>query len=502
MTCFSTTSWRLYRRLIMLMNKRFFYIFLTAYIALRVFSFFFSPETPLYGTNPVNSIISAALLLIISYLLIKKNIWGWYLIALELILGGAGGFFAIHGLSLRTLLLIASIGIYKIHLFRDKKIKEFLQTNRNAFIIITLLVIYALFSSVYGYLHGHAANLIVADFIPYLFLFYYFPLKELLANKMFDNSMIWSAVSAAIIGNFLFIAITFVGFSSGIFALQDSYYHWYRDVALGKISELPFHFYRLVLNEHLLLVPVIIYTFYKSLTSKKITHYALLLLPLLAILAVNLTRIYMVALAVGLLALFRISYWKRWLTYAALSAGVFILLFVGVHLSASRGQSLGLELFGLRIQSIAAPSIEDSSLSRMLLLPKIIEKIKATPLLGAGLGDHIKVYSPIFKKEITTPHFDWGYLEIIAEMGLVGLVFWLGLLGLLCVSLRNMARHNTALIKTKQNESNIFSALPWLISSLTALLVINLTSPALFHVLAICWVTLALSHSLSTRSNV
>ena len=40
----------------------------------------------------------------------------------------------------------------------------------------------------------------------------------------------------------------------------------------------------------------------------------------------------------------------------------------------SRGQSLGWELLGLRLGSIASPSIEESSLSRIMLLPKIWEK--------------------------------------------------------------------------------------------------------------------------------
>jgi len=246
-------------------------------------------------------------------------------------------------------------------------------------------------------------------------------------------------------------------------------------VALGKITELPFHFYRLVLNEHLLLVPLAMYFFYKAITAKKIfSSDFLLLTALLAILSVNLTRIYMVALAVGILVLFRPRYWKRWLVVSMLSATAFLLIFIGVHTSASRGQSLGLELFGLRLQSIAAPAMEDSSLSRMLLLPKIVEKIKADPLAGTGLGDQVTVYSPIFKKDITTPHFDWGYFEIVAEMGVVGLLAW-GLV-ILYVFGSLYAKLNTSFL--------------WIPASLIVVCVINITSPALFHVMGILWIVI------------
>jgi O-antigen ligase len=139
---------------------------------------------------------------------------------------------------------------------------------------------------------------------------------------------------------------------------------------------------------------------------------------------------------------------------------------------------LGLELFGLRIQSIASPDIEQSSLSRKILLPKIIEKIKKNPLLGNGLGDTVTIFSPVVKKQITTSQFDWGYLEIIDELGLVGLVGWILLITLLIYQIRLY----------RDNQSNSDSTA--LYSSLGSLLVVNLTSPALFHVFGIILITI------------
>ena len=258
--------------------------------------------------------------------------------------------------------------------------------------------------------------------------------------------------------------------SSGLITIQDSYYHWYRDVALGKITDLNLNFYRLVLNEHLLIIPLALY-FIGDIIKNIITKLNIsILFCLLFVLANNLTRIYVVALVIGLLAQFSKEKFKRWLVVCVATFSGFVLILTVTNFVTTRGQSFGLEIFGLRLQSITRPQIEDSSLSRLLLLPKILAKIKNHPFLGTGLGDTVTVYSPIFKSDITTPHFDWGYLEIWTEMGLYGLLTWLALI--ICIFYKTF--------KNKyQYNRNI------LISILIALLIINITSPALFHVFGI-----------------
>jgi O-antigen ligase len=260
--------------------------------------------------------------------------------------------------------------------------------------------------------------------------------------------------------------LTFIAYSSGFLALQDSYYHWFRDIAGGKITDLNNNFYRIVVNEHLLLVPILLY-FVNKVIKNKNKFYHFIILSLLFIFSLNLTRIYILAHIVGLIFLFSRQYWKRWLFYSFGSILIFVLLFSAIHLVASRGQSFGWELLGLRIGSIASPSIEESSLSRMMLLPKILDKIKQKPFWGNGMGDTVTVYSPVIKKEITTTQFDWGYLEIIDEMGIMGMLIWLSLITYILYQI----------LKIKDKK--------YLLAILSSILIINLTSPALFHVLGI-----------------
>ncbi len=457
-----------------MLNKKSVIFFLAVYFLLRIFSYFFSPATALHAAHPINTIVAISILVFTVYLLWKKDKRGWQIVALEMILGGGGGYLAAGELSLRTGLLVASLAIFFFQKISDKNfsIKNYFRENKKNVYFLFCIVTIGIISAIHGYFTGHQVNLVIADTIPYLFFLYYFPLQELLHSERFKQ-LVLNILAAAVIGNFILILFTFIGFSSHLFILQDAYYHWYRDVALGKITELPFNFYRIVLNEHLLLVPLLLFFLSKAISKSPIAGGISLLL--IVVLSINLTRIYLVALIIGLLLLLTKINWKRWLLAATASLILFAASFTGLHLAASRFQSLGWELFGLRLQSIVSPTLEESSLSRMLLLPKILEKIKTHPVLGNGLGDTVTVYSPVLRQQITTPHFDWGYLEIIDELGIAGLMVWLLFIGYLFYSF-------------KQKKAS-----RWRAASLISLLVINITSPALFHVLGVVWITFLLA---------
>ena len=238
------------------------------YFIIRLFSYFYSPGTPLYGANPVNWIISGGILLTAIYFLLKKDARGWLIIAAEIILGGAGGFLEIKGVSLRTLLLVFSLAIF----FYQQNPSPCHSPCRGGIkggvlYFISCILVIAGISAIRGYYFGHDTKQIISDTIPYLFFLYYFPLKQLLSSEKFRQTSL-SMLIAAIIGNFIFIYFTLAGFSSEIFVLQDSYYHWFRDVAGGKITDYGTGFFRILLNEQLLLVPLFLWMFYGVIARK------------------------------------------------------------------------------------------------------------------------------------------------------------------------------------------------------------------------------------------
>jgi len=436
---------------------------LLIYAALRVFSYFFQPG------SIINIVLSAIIILTVAYFLIKKDERGWYIVAAEIILGGSGNLLDIKGISLRTLLLLTSLLIYFIFILKNKRLHEFIQTNKKFVYAAAALLLWVIFAGINGFVSGHDYRTIIAETIPYLFLFYYFPLKDLLQKEQFRQTA-FAMLCAAVFGNLIFILFTFIGYSSGIFQLFNPYYHWFRDIANGKITEYPFHYYRLVLNEQLLTVPLLIY-FAQKIIKKFSRLNLLIIIALLIILSINITRVYILALPVGLIFLFTRQNWKRWLSYSIACLLIFIFSFTAIHMAASRGLSLGWEFFGLRLQSIVVPAIEDSSLSRLLLLPKISEKIQRHPLFGGGLGDEVTVYSPIFQANITTNQFDWGYLQMADELGILGTILYIFIMYVLVQDL----------FKRKKMG---------LIAPLAALMVINITSPALFHVMGILLITI------------
>src|SRR3989339_15375 len=458
-------------------NRKQFFLFLIIFAATRLFSFWFSSNTPLWPAHWLNEFVAITYLLFTAYCLIKKYPLGWYLVAGEIILGGGGGYFSFAGVSLRTLLLIVSIPIYGFQQLKQRLSAtggSHARGRRSAFGgEIWALLIVAGFSSIIGLSSQHNVKNILSDLIPYCFLLYYFPLKKLIADDKFKKNC-FNLLAAAIVGNFLLVAFTFIGYNIGAFAIHDNFYWWWRAVAGGKVTALPFDYYRIVLNEHLLLAPLILWGFYKLITDNKNYLIWTLSALLLLILSINLTRAYILAIAVGALVLFSRAHWKQWLLTGVTFVAIFILGFSSIHLIASRGQSFGFDLLFGRIKSIVLPQTEDSSLSRLILLPKILEKIKSAPIIGSGLGDTVTAYSPTFKSEITTPHFDWGYLEIWAEMGLVGLFAW-------------------GLFLWKIIKNNLKK--PLILSMLAALMVINITSPALFHVMGIIFLVTLVCHS-------
>jgi hypothetical protein len=291
-------------------------IFLGTYLGLRFISFFFPPTTVLDKGSIFNTLFSLAIVCFTSYFLLKKNNLGWYIITAEIILGGAGNFFDLWGVSLRTTLLLLSLMIF----FVTQPIRESVNIiKENKKFCITLAIVYAivLMSAARGWYFSHSLSAIFSDSLPYLFLLYYFPFKKLLKTEQFYK-FAFQCLLAAITGNFIFIIFTFFAFSVNFFHLQDTYYHWFRDVANGKITDLGYNFYRIVINEHLLLVPIYLMLFFKLL-KKNYGEYKKYLqitaLFILGILAISLTRIYFLALILGLVTLFRFADWKRWIFF-------------------------------------------------------------------------------------------------------------------------------------------------------------------------------------------
>jgi len=304
---------------------------------------------------------------------------------------------------------------------------------------------------------------IVQDGILYGFFFLFFFAYQ---QKQCITPLLSSLGKAFIIGSALFSTITFWFYSLGFGTLQDSYYDWFRNIAAGKITDLGLNFYRIVLPEHLFLIPaftILAAILIKERKRKNLWIYALLAaIPL----GLNFTRIYFLALPFAFLALFSRNLFRQWL-YTSVTFAVLIFFSISSFTAlASDGQSIGLELLGVKASGITAPTGDLSGATRLAILPDALRQIRANPLFGTGLGTTVTFINPLDNQTVTRTQFDWGYLEMAAELGIVGTSIFLLLVIILLIHFYN--------VKANAIHQGLFAAV-------IALFIINITTPALFQ---------------------
>lgn len=454
------------------------FLFLGIFFTIRLVSFFLAPF-PL-----VLSLLGLSFLAFFTYTFFKNNNFALSLVLAEIFLGGSGILIEIFSLSLRTWLIGFFLIFSVIRQIQRKKI-DFVLPSRFYYILAAFVGV-LLFAIVNGILQGNNPKNIFQDTFPYVFLallpFFssYFKEKE---NQQF----FFRLTTAFIIGSAIFALFTFILFSSGFVVLQEPYYKWIRDVAGGKVTDLQSGFFRIVFPEHLLIPPLTLFLSSIFIQQKNIKKYILpLLLCCLLILVLNLSRGYLLAVAVGFFPLLYKQSWKRWLTAGLIVSFGYIFLFCSTYFIASQGRSLGLEVFGVRIKSLVMPYTEYSSNTRLLLLKPIKEKIAAHPIFGSGLGSTIPFPDPVTGEITQWPHYDWGYLELLAEFGGFGFIVY----GIFLVASFGI------LLKAIKKEIVPLFIGTGLLGGLVAFLIMNITAPALFHFFGVFFITLTLALSL------
>ncbi|MDD2656002.1 MAG: O-antigen ligase family protein [Patescibacteria group bacterium] len=438
--------------------KKLEYLLLTFFLILRLASFW------TYQNLVWNSSLATILIISFTYLTLKNLPLAWTILVTELFLDGAGGFFQLGGLILRTWFL----GIFALAWLGSKIKNRKLNLSLPKPILITLLlsIFTILLAIILGLKNGHGTILVLQDAILYFFVFLLFPTLEF---TNFPKKYFISLSKIFIILSGVFSLLTFFIYSSALGFLQNPYYHWFRDIAGGKITDLGNHFFRVVLSNQIIIVPlVLIFISYliKQSTNKK--WWFLTSLSLL-ILIMNFSRIYFLALAFGMLILAYKNNFKKWFLTSLTITTLFITIFISLNLVSSRFNSIGLELIGLKISSIQKPSDDISGAIRLAMLPDIKEKISTHPYFGSGLATQVSYEDPATKEIVTRTQFDWGYFEMLAELGFVGtFIFLLFII---------MVLYYLAKLVYKQKSPLHLG----LFAGAISLFVINITTPALFQ---------------------
>ena len=281
-----------------------------------------------------------------------------------------------------------------------------------------------------------------------------------------------------LLGSAIWSLFNFVLFTSHAAIIHQPYYNWLRDFAMAKITLSSHYFFRIVFPEQLLLVPIILLINTAWLKYKQ-NFYIYLLIFSGLIMALNISRAYFLGLIIGLLFLKYKNNWFNWLKIFCLNFLIILALFTAINLISSFGTDTGWGILGLKFSGLTAPQMEISSQNRMELLEPIITMIKDAPILGQGLGQSI------ITEKINTRHFDWGYFEMWIKWGLFGLLWSLIILGFLLKKIWS---------KTKSQALNL-----GLLAGVISLLIINVTTPALFHIFGILYLTIIVSLDASSK---
>lgn len=449
------------------------------YVALRIISL------ATYHSVLTNQIIAGIIIASFLYLCVKKPRLAFVILVAEFLLDGAGHFFELHGLLLRTWFLGIFGVTWLLSLLKEKKLLASFSALPRIFLFqILALSLVILFAILNGFSKNNTPIYILQDAILYLFVFLVFPAIEFYPEIKKHFS---SIAQAFIVGSGIFSLFSFFYYSSGVGILRDTYYHWFRNVAGGKITDLGDNFFRIVLSEHLFIVPILLIITSLLIDNPKSKKFWLLLIPTSIVLVLNFSRIYFVALAVGMLVLAIKNSFKKWFVVSTLVTACVLGLFSSFYFAASRGNSLGLPLLGLRIGGTTSPSAETSGAIRLAILPKAIEKIKSHPWIGSGLGTAITYTDPTTKESVTRTQFDWGYHEVLAELGIVGTFIFLFFLVSLIFSLGKIIY-----ISSPFSQDPNLPLLQGLFAGAISLFIINITTPALFQGFGILYFVLLL----------
>lgn len=437
------------------------------FFVIRLVSFF------LQGQEGVQALICLLLATCVAVLWFKKPQWSCTLVVGEMLLGGAGHFFEFFGLSLRVVLLVTLVLCFLITSFRTRTF-PFLSLTNIQKITGGIFLGFLAVAAILGLLSGHEERRIVQDLLPYSFLLLVLPLTFCFKTKQ-DFLAVKPLLVAFLVSTAIWSLFLLFTFSFDIFEIHEPFYNWFRDIAAGKITDTGTGFFRIIAPEHLLIVPIflVILSWNRMLTFRSL--FFVLTISSIIILSINLSRAYFLGLVVGLIVLKWNHSWLLWTKKTILTLTLIGCIFTSLHLIVSTGKSFGWELFGVRLLSFVETTIEESTANRMLLLPPIIEKIRQQPILGQGLGAVITYTHPVTHMLVTTPHFDWGYLEMWVELGLVGSLFYLLLISSLLLTMYKQVPQN---MEEKKLLIGFFAAI-------ISLLIVNITTPALFHVFGI-----------------
>ena len=444
------------------------------YVLLIAFIIFYLLSIASFYCPILQTIVFCLLALIMIVLVIWRWRWAMIFFLVEWFFGQSGHMFEFHGLSLGLMLFVILMAGWLARKVINKE--RFTFFSHRISVGWLLFVLFLFLATLRGYWNQHNESLILGDALSYSFLLLVFPLIEFLSVAK-NREWLVKIVAAAIVGVGFFIIFNLLLYSSHLSQVHDGYYWWVRNVLIGKVTDTGQGFFRIVLPAYLWFLPALLVAlavwWQKELSRRAKKQLAFLAILLSIDLLINFSRAYFLGLLVGLL-LFKIFLpWRKWALFLLAVVLILIAEFNVIYFITTNHWT-GLGFLSGRLGTIVQPEDELSSLTRLRILPGLLANIKNNLLTGTGLGTTIVYTDPLSQTLKSTYYIDWGWLQLLVDLGLLGLIAYLIFLGQTIVGL------------IKKINTHIHLALyVGLLAGLLALMVATLTGPFLFHPLGI-----------------
>jgi O-antigen ligase len=364
-----------------------------------------------------------------------------------------------------------------------------------------LVWVFMIFSAVllFGLDHGlrlFNQKTVFLDFNNWLFLLFLWPCLHAITSLPAVKKILAVMLAATTWLAFKTILVL-VLFSNHLADAGGRFYGWIRDTGVGEITHVSGTIFRIFFQSQIFVLAAFLIFLSLMLFSKKmqqqIVIYVYLFLASFAIL-ISQSRSYWVGLAFGLLLLFGLA-WRSKLVQPKLLVRTAIVLVILIPVQLLLLNVLTRNFSGNPVAGrFAQLSSEAGASSRINALPVLGQAIGQRPILGYGFGKELtyQSYDPRIVAQhpdgwYTTSAFEWGYLDTLLEIGMLGLAAYLIFI---TVTLAPVWR---SALKKNPAENEWFGLQLGLLAGLAGLAATNIFSPYLNHPLGIGYIILAVT---------
>ncbi len=355
-------------------------------------------------------------------------------------------------------------------------------------------------------IQGNSFANVFLDFNNWLYFLIILPLADYYKKNVFIFKTISLIISTIIFWTALKTFIIFYVFSHAFQWTLPEFYFWVRDTGLGEITRYNGNIYRVFFQNQIFgLLLFFIFSGYalNYFFRKKRPTILLLLLSsvVLAEVIISLSRSFwlgfLCALCIymlGSLFLIKKIIIKQYLPYFLKLISYFFVIFLGCFTLLGLIYFLPPKIKG-DLSSVLDNRLkmEAAGSSRLNMLKPLLHAISDHPLIGSGFGRTVTYQSAdprivattaAGRGQYNTYAFEWGYLDIILKLGLLGLFVYFGFLWVLLKQFWHLC---CKYLESKPKQATLYYGF---FVSILALMAVNITTPFLNHPLGIGWLVI------------